>query len=276
MGMVRNVAYASRFQSSTESTDLRSGACHATRGRRPGTRRWPPKRCFGVATGLLVALLVVGCGGAMTPSSGNQMTFKFSEGSQGWTAGIADYNPNMEDIMMFVADYRPLPAPLTSSALFMSSANRSDDAFMFYKRQVLGLTPSTNYTATFTVTIATNEPHGCAGVGGAPGESVYFKAGATAIEPVRSIAAMKPMYEQAIAQSGANAVVLGDVADDLPCEPANLGVWRLKTLGSASNMVPVRSNPDGSVWLIVGTDSGFEGVTSLYITEVDVTFQKGS
>ena len=32
----------------------------------------------------------------------------------------------------------------------------------------------------------------------------------------------------------------------------------------------------GAVWLIIGTDSGYEGTTSLYVSEVDVTFDRVS
>ena len=76
--------------------------------------------------------------------------------------------------------------------------------------------------------------------------------------------------------SGANAVVIGNVANDLPCVAPNVGMWRPKTLTSASGAVSVVANPDGSAWLIVGTDSAYEGVTSVYITGFDVSFQKAS
>lgn len=209
------------------------------------------------------------------------MTFRFADGPQGWTAGIADYTQLITpDSMMYVADYRPVPAPFTSSALFMSSHNHTDDAFMFYKHQVPGLTPGTRYAATFTVTIATDVPQGCGGAGGAPGESVFVKAGAAAMEPV-VVLDNTGNYRMNVdkgnqSTSGANAVVIGNVANDLPCVAPNVGMWRPKTLTSASGAVSVVANPDGSAWLIVGTDSAYEGVTSVYITGFDVSFQKAS
>jgi hypothetical protein len=33
----------------------------------------------------------------------------------------------------------------------------------------------------------------------------------------------------------------------------------------------VRANPDGTFWLLVGTDSGFEGTTTLYYQRIGVT-----
>ena len=75
-------------------------------------------------------------------------------------------------------------------ALFISGVNRSDDLFMFYKGQVGGLQGGTTYQVSFQVEFATIAPSGCIGVGGAPGENVYIKAGATTerangIEPRR-------------------------------------------------------------------------------------------
>jgi len=212
--------------------------------------------------------LMTACASA-APGSRIQMTFKFSQGAQDWTAGVSDYSLSMQSTISFVADYRPLQAPLDtrSSALFLASANRSDDLFMYYKRRVFGLSPNGGYAATLTVTIATNTPHGCGGVGGAPGESVFFKAGASSTEPL-SVLDDSGNYRMNIdkgnqSTSGANAIVIGDIADDLPCETANMYVWQPKTLSSGVRPVPVRANADGSVWLIVGTDSGSEGVTSL-------------
>ncbi len=77
-----------------------------------------------------------------------------------------------------VADRRPLPAPLQPSpALFLGGDNRSDDLFMFYKAHVGGLLPGASYFVRFEVEVATNVPMGCVGIGGAPGESVWVKAG---------------------------------------------------------------------------------------------------
>ena len=70
---------------------------------------------------------------------------------------------------------------------------------------------------------------------------------------------------------GENAVVLGDVASSQPCgggEPQ----WELKQLFS-SETVDVTADGDGRVWLLVGSDSGFESITSLYYTQVFATFE---
>ncbi|HEX9203020.1 MAG TPA: hypothetical protein VF964_03580, partial [Vicinamibacteria bacterium] len=68
------------------------------------------------------------------------------------------------------------------------------------------------------------------------------------------------------AQSGKEAVVIGTVGNLSGTE-----TWELKELESAASPpLTVMPNPDGSVWLLMGTDSGFEGRTSLYYTRVSV------
>ncbi len=59
---------------------------------------------------------------------------------------------------------------------------------MYYKSRLTGLMPNTLYRAGFVLGLATNAPRGCTGVGGAPGESVYLKAGVSAVEPVAILA----------------------------------------------------------------------------------------
>lgn len=68
--------------------------------------------------------------------------------------------------------------------------------------------------------------------------------------------------------SGEATVVLGDIATGPgDCtDPA----WRIKTLESPEPFT-VTADSDGEVWLLVGTDSGFEGTTGLFYLSIEVT-----
>src|SRR6202008_3825210 len=104
---------------------------------------------------------------------------------QAWVGGFADYPVGQDASFELVADYRALRAEVgPGSALFISGNNHSDDLFMFYKRRVDGFIPGHVYRLRFGVVIGTEAPHGCTGIGGAPGESVWLKAGASTIEPM--------------------------------------------------------------------------------------------
>lgn len=47
--------------------------------------------------------------------------------------------------------------------------------------------------------------------------------------------------------------------------------FRLKTLNRMDSPVVVKADDSGGAWLIVGTDSGFEGLTRLYYDRISFT-----
>ena len=44
--------------------------------------------------------------------------------------------------------------------------------------------------------------------------------------------------------------------------------YRIKTLDSVGLALRVNADDEGRVWLVVGTDSGFEGLTRLYYARI--------
>ena len=77
-----------------------------------------------------------------------------------------------------------LPAPVAGSGWRLSGTNRSDDLFIYVKCKLTGLPTGKTYRVGFSVTMLTNAPSGCVGVGGAPGEGVTLHAGMSATEPL--------------------------------------------------------------------------------------------
>jgi hypothetical protein len=71
-------------------------------------------------------------------------------------------------------------------------------------------------------------------------------------------------------QSGTAALVIG-TAGNL----SGTLTWELKELRSEPGRLTMTTGSDGSAWLIVGTDSGFEGRTALYYTRVSAQFTPG-
>ncbi|HEY0074883.1 MAG TPA: hypothetical protein VGB77_12325 [Abditibacteriaceae bacterium] len=238
-------------------------------------KRWLLAK-WGVLFGLtVVGLIMAGCNGASSGSGNQRLVFDFANGPQNWVGGFADYPANNSEIFELTTDYRSLPAPLdnSKSALFISGINRSDDLWMFYKRRVTGLRPNSLYRVQFEVQFATEAAKGCFGVGGAPGESVFVKAGASTVEPM-AVVDNAGDYRFNVdkgnqANGGAAALVLGNVANTRDCAlPAQ---WELKTLNSPDTL-SVRTDANGALWLFFGTDSGFESLTRLYYTRFSATF----
>jgi hypothetical protein len=227
---------------------------------------------------LLVLLLAIASSSCRSTSSGTLVfRFDFTAGAQGWVAGFADHHPGDDAFLELTSDYRALPAPLgPGSALFISGNNHTDDLFMFFTREVRGLTPGARYRVTSDVRFATNVPQGCGGVGGSPGESVWLKAGASTTEP-RTIVDGEGWLRLTAdkgnqAVGGKDLVVLGTIENSRPCELSAL-VWEVKTLKSATGESEVTASPDGAVWLVAGTDSGFEATTSLFYTSIAITLE---
>lgn len=198
--------------------------------------------------------------------------FDFEQGTDEWTGDFSDYPVGMETFYELVFEHDTLPEPLDQNqmALKQSGNNHSDDLFMFIKRKITGLEPEKVYYIDFTIEFATNVADGTMGVGGSPGDSVYLKAGATTVEPKKEKDS-KNYYRMNIdksnqSQSGEDMVVIGDFSND-----TDQAVYTLKTVTNESPF-GVSTDETGSLWIIIGTDSGFEATTTIYYNSVNLEF----
>lgn len=200
-------------------------------------------------------------------------------GADGWQSGFADYPVEAEASMNLVAGHDPLPSGLSLQGAGLRSAgtNHSDDLFMFWKRRVSGLRPSARYNVEFMVEFATRAPSGCVGTGGAPGESVYLKAGAAGSEPAPvveqegGVATRRMNVDKGNqAQGGPAGEVLGHIGgSSTDCDNAG---WEVRRLESPAG-ITATTGTEGELWLLVGTDSGFEGRTEVYYTRLRARFR---
>lgn len=211
------------------------------------------------------------------------LEYTFSKDAEGWVGDFADYPVDQEGPFELSWGWENLPTPMPISeekgspvltkGLFLSGNNHSDDLFMFVKTQIRGLKPSTEYALTFSVVIESNLPPGMAGIGGAPGESVYFKIGASAEEPVKKESGGQyalSVDKGSQSEEGKCVRVVGNLANEA-VDPRN-PQYRPKQL---SNEMPLlaRTDKKGRLWIFVGTDSGFEGVTKYYIAQITLFAQ---
>lgn len=195
--------------------------------------------------------------------------FSFDAGADGWVVGFADL-PEDYDQSIYELDggHRALPDGLGGAGIYVQGHNRSDDLFMYLKCRVEGLTPAVTYTVSATVELATNAPLESIGIGGSPGQSVYVKAGASTTEPDAApdgTGHLRMNIDKGNqSRGGAQMAVLGVVG-----HPNIVGEeFRRKTLESMDGPVEVEADEAGRAWLIVGTDSGFEGLTRLYYDRI--------
>ncbi|MXZ08523.1 MAG: PEP-CTERM sorting domain-containing protein [Gemmatimonadetes bacterium] len=220
---------------------------------------------------VLIAYLTITSCTATKGATEAEFSFTFQSDAEGWTAGFADLPANFEpSIYELDSGYRPLPQGLEGNGLYIQGHNRSDDLFMFFKRRIDGLKADATYAVFASLDLATNVPSNLVGIGGSPGESVYVKAGASTVEPVAEGANLRLNIDKGNqSNGGASMVVLGNVA-----HPEVVGrEFRLKSLDNADNPVNVTTDSKGGLWLIVGTDSGFEGLSTFYYARIAYTLK---
>lgn len=212
-----------------------------------------------------------GAAGDASFESSVERTWNFDSDSEGWSGAFSDYPEGQEDFYELDFAHAALPEELgKGGALRLNGDNHSDDLFMYLTHRLEGLKPSASYTLEVEVDIATNAPSDCGGIGGSPGPSVHFKIGAAAREPESSL------DDQGIlrlnldkgnqASDGAELKRVGDVGNTLVCPDP---LYQKKTLALSGFVTSTAA--DGSLWLVVGTDSGFEGQTTLYYDRISVS-----
>ena len=209
------------------------------------------------------------------------ISFDFRNGSLGWEAGFADYPPdtNTNGFYELKAEMRSLPPELgvSGNGFYVQGANHSDDLFIFIKRRLdssNGIVAGQTYQVNFTIVFASATQSGCVGAGGAP--DVALKAGATPADPV-AILDKSPMVAWLRMNVGKGGQPYGDLAasstgstaNGIPCgsqPPKYVSVQR-----NHQHKYLVNANSHGEIWLLLGTDSAFEGTTDLYYQRIDVT-----
>jgi len=225
---------------------------------------------------LLVVLAVFLTGCSTNYEQEYQFNDTFDEDHQGWITGFADLPADYDDQFMLDSGWGSLPSGLEGNALFLSGNNHSDDLFMFIQKQFTGLKPNTTYEIQFDVELASNSPAGMMGIGGSPGESVYIKAGAVSHEPeiiTDSINWLRMDIDKGNqASEGSDMINLGTYSNpNIDAETQVGDEYALMRLDNQYIPFQATSDKDGNIWVIVGSDSGFEGKTAVYYNSISIT-----
>ena len=235
------------------------------------------KTC-GKLFGVMLSIVLASC--SLSKDEGSILVTSYSNdfavSQNDWQADFSDFPAGVDDSTFYELKfaYADRPANLgPGKSIMLSGNNHSDDLFMFMKKKLTGFSPNTDYTVVFDVELASNAPRGYLGAGGAPGESVFLKAGASGMEPKKVIESNQYTFnldKGNQSSAGLMATVLGTIATIESSSDYAL----ITRSNASSNAAPfiARSNSNGEMWLFVGTDSGFEGITTVYYTRVNVVF----
>ncbi|TLV01196.1 hypothetical protein [Dyadobacter luticola] len=193
----------------------------------------------------------------------------FEKSLDGWSAAFSEYSSETDTASLVLRSGRTsLPPGLdtTQHAFVLQGMNGSDDMFMYLKKKVTGFVANGTYEVVFDINLGTNYPENSFGTGGSPGSSVYLKAGASGTEP--SVKLVNKFYEFALdkgaqSQEGKDAIILGNVANEREDTK-----YALVKRSNGGKPFTVKADPQGVIWLFVGTDSGYEGLTKLYYNRI--------
>ena len=226
---------------------------------------------------VLICSLLVNC------DSGNQeitvfsYTFDFSNEEYDWIADFADYPENGSASFELQSSYEPLPENIskTRKGIKISGNNLNSDLFMFIKRKITGLSPGTTYSVFFNVRFASKAPTGTVGADGSPGEGVTVKVGTSVTEPEKELTS--GVYRMNIDKGnqtigGKDMFAIGNVG----VAAATTQFTEVYRNNNLKGPFTITTDSQGEVWVIVGTDSGFAGVTTLYYTNIDIVFNKAN
>jgi hypothetical protein len=203
------------------------------------------------------------------------VTFSFYDDANGWIGDFADYPAGEEAFYELSAAWAHLPAPLdtTKGALRISGNNHSDDLFMYITRKVDGLSLSTSYQVTFDLELASDAPTNAAGIGGPPGEGVTLKVGAVPYQPSKLLGDndfyVINLDKGNQTSSGSDMVAIGHIGVS-----DTTTVYTLIKRNNDSSPFTITTDEYGKFWVVIGTDSGFEGITTLYYSKIKLTITR--
>jgi hypothetical protein len=196
------------------------------------------------------------------------LNFDFSTGAEGWVADFTDYpvseNPLADSVYEWKAEFTSAAVATAGENAFMISCNNvSGDVFMFLKKKVEGLKPNTNYNVVYEIELASNA---------VAGQGVILKGGASELEPKKVIENnyyVLNIDKGSDTTSGENALAFGDIGVANPSTDYNSTVK-----GNFDYYAPfiTRTNSKGELWLVLGTDSLYEGTTTVYFTKINLVF----
>lgn len=195
--------------------------------------------------------------------------------ADGWSPVFAEYPDGEGTFYELASGLKNLPEPLdqTKKGFMLSGNNHSDALQMFLMKQLTGLEAKTKYTVETEVDLASKYPDGSVGIGGSPGNAVHlvskFAMNGFSLDNVKGDNIKLVTKKEEGNPLSTIELELGDVS--LASEEY---VYKLISRNKSSDSNVVMTDQNGKLWVVVGTWSGFEGITTLYYTRIKITLTK--
>ena len=204
------------------------------------------------------------------PTDYREYSYNFNFGTQGWDSLFSDYPKGEESFYELEFSFTHLPEPLdtTIKAIKISGNNHSDDLLSFITTRISLLIPNAVYEVTFDITMASNVATNSTGIGGSP--DLAIGVGGLGYEPANIL------DEANFYRTNFISLLQSKESNNVMQMIGTIGVqdtittYTLINRNNTDNPVRLKTNENGELWLLIGTDSGFEGITSLYFTSIHV------
>jgi hypothetical protein len=224
-------------------------------------------------SGVALAGMLAACGGSndalprpVPPAlAASTITVDFAKGIDGWSAGVADYYDESQPSET-ASGWSPLPGltpPIPGKALFLTSRNHSDDLLTFVKHQYGGFVAGAKYKLTFSLRYVSDAGAGCED---GRGDNVFMVAAGGTDEP-KVVRLDDGKYRLNLDRgnqdtSGPQGVSLG--AEGIKGLSCDGGEWTVATRAS-EQAITVQADKLGKLWVVLGADSAFAAVNSVYL-----------
>jgi hypothetical protein len=222
----------------------------------------------------LIFLLAIGCKKQEYTQPATEYNFAFAKGNENWQPLFSDYRVGEEAFyeLEFNNTFLPLPLDQNIKSLKVSGNNHSDDLFSAIFRKFENLQPNKQYLISFNIDIASNALIDGAGAGGDPNLSL----GAGGINYLPSSVkdnfnSYRPNFISKIQSGLSNDVfkIIGKIgASDTYPTP-----YKIINRNNTGNPFKITTNSNGEFWLMIATDSGFEGITTLYYKSINIKIE---
>lgn len=204
------------------------------------------------------------------------LSYDFDNDLEGFKVLFADFPVEADVDNLYELNFGHKDIPIDeneSKGLYLTGHNRSDDLFMYCYKKIgkeNGLKPNTKYNMNLSFTMATNVPGGMMGIGGSPGEAVYVKAGIVNKEPV-SVIDDNDYYRVNLdngsqGNGGKDLALLGNISK------TDGSMDKSYSYKSFETKAIVETNSEGTAFIVIGLDSGFEGKTEVYLDNILVDY----
>lgn len=194
------------------------------------------------------------------------------EQDQSFSDIVVDVPTNYMENNFYEYEFEISASPVKNmgNAIRISGSNHSDDMFMGFYKKITGLEANETYIYKLSFDIGTNIPKGMGGIGGSPGSSVYVKAGIVPEAPLVEVDQLdhyrfSNLDKSNQSQSGVDLKVVTDMEKKSNDYSED---YEYKTI--VRHFIAT-TNENGEAYIIVGTDSGFEGLTTVYYDNIKLS-----